>query len=115
MGEIVLQQSNDNNINMMRRFQFSDRPDGQAHVVVAGAGQHVHVRIGVRHQPGAGATVPDHEGLRDGGAHAVVQLADHRVHVAVHVLRGAGRVHQVPGLRPAKVGTLTRHPPCTPF
>lgn len=88
--------------------QFSGGPDGQAHVVDADRGRRVHVRRGVRHQPGAGAAVPDHPGHRHGGAHAVDQLAGHRVPVAVHVLRRAGRVRRVPGLRPDQVRTKDR-------
>lgn len=84
--------------------KFSDRSDGEAHVVDADVGWHVHVRFGLQHQPGAGAAVPDHEGLRHRGHDPVVQLADHRVSVRVHVLRGSGHVLQVPGLRPDQVG-----------
>lgn len=86
--------------------KFSDRSDGEAFVVDAYVGRRVNVRVGVRHQPGAGATVPDDERLRHRGRHPVVQLADHRVPVRVHVFRRPGRVLQVPGLRPDQVGIL---------
>jgi len=75
--------------------------------VVAGDRRRVHVRVGVRHQPGASAALPDHERLRCRGEDAVVQLAGDRVPVAVHVFRGPGRVRQVQGLRPDQVGFLT--------
>jgi len=71
--------------------------------VVTDAGRNVHVRLGVRCQPGTGATLPDHEGLRYRGQDLVVQLADNRVSVAVHVLRGPGHILQVPGLRSDQV------------
>lgn len=67
-------------------------------------GRHVHVRVGLRHQPGAGATLPDHEGLRYRGQDPVAILADHFVPVGVHVFRGPGHFLQVPGLRPDQVG-----------
>jgi len=78
--------------------QLSDRPDGQAQLVVTDAGWNVHLRLGVRCQPGAGATLPDHEGLRYRGQDPVVLLANNRIPVAVHVLRGPGHILQVPGL-----------------
>lgn len=74
-------------------------------MVDADVGRHDDVRLGVRYEPGAGAALPDHEGLRHRGKDAVVQLADHRVPVAGHVLRRPGRVLQVPRLRPHQVGT----------
>lgn len=74
--------------------------------MVTDAGRHVHVRLGVRCQPGAGAALPDHEGLQNRGKDPVVQLADNRFPVAVHVLRGTGHILHVPGLRPDQVGIL---------
>lgn len=91
--------------------QLSGGSDGTAQLVVADSGRHVHVRFGVRRQPGAGAALPDHEGLQYRGPDPVVQLADNRVPVTVHVLRGPGHILQVPGLRPHQVLLAAPSPP----
>lgn len=75
-------------------------------MVDADAGRRDDIRVRVRHQPGAGAAVPDHQGLWNGGPDAVVQLADYRVSVRDHVLCGLGRVRRVPALRPHQVGIV---------